>query len=410
MSKKGQPTRYPGVHRISDTSYRVRGRVKNPKTRESVDLDKLVQADDPDQAYQQKLKLLAELDLPRAQAQERPTLRSYATSWLASKLPKLKRSTRALYATIIDNCILDAKFSASVFGEYYVDAITLEDLIEWRDAQSSLETKYGKPPSPVSVNGRIRLLKQVLGDAVVDLKLERDPTLRLESVREGKKRKNSLSAEELSRFLEAAKQHTPQWYPFFYALAFTGLRFGELTNLRWRDIDEKANVIVCETAQWKGHEDETKTGEDRYPPLFPELVTVLREHKAAQLRLRKLKAERDQVVQWDALTINDDDLIFPGERSGRHMHSTSPRKPLFACLAKAGIDRRFTVHGSRHTFNNLLRRSTKDLTLVRSMMGHSEGDGHGKITDRYSDVDTQEKRAAVTGLVLLVGGAGKGAT
>jgi integrase len=227
-------------------------------------------------------------------------------------------------------------------------------------------------------------------------------------VREGKKRRNSLSADELHRFLEAAKQHTPQWYPFFYALAFTGLRFGELTNLRWRDLDEKAGVIVVEAAQWKGQEGETKTGEDRYPPLFPELLTILRDHKTAQLKARKKKAKREQVTQWDALTISDDDLIFVAPRSNKHMHNTAPRKALLACLEAAGIDRRFTVHGSRHTFNNLLRRSTKDLTLVRSMMGHSEGDG--KITDRYSDVGNEEKRAAVTGLVLLVGGAGKGAT
>lgn len=406
MSKKGTPTRYPGVIRISDTTFRVRGRVKNPKTGASTDLDKIIEADDPDQAYQRKIELLANIDHPRAQVQERPTLQSYATSWLASKLPSLKRSTRALYATILDNYVLPVKLSGSKFGDYYVDAITLEDLVEWRDVQLTLETKYGKRASPASVNGRIRVLKQILSNAVIDLRLERDPTLRLESVREGKKRKNSLSAEELHRFLEAAKQHTPQWYPFFYTLAFTGLRFGEITNLRWRDIDEKANCIVCETAQWKGHEDETKTGEDRYPPLFPELLTVLRDHRATQLEARKEKAQREKVTQWDALTIGDDELIFPGERSGKHMHNTSPRKPLAVCLEYAGIDRRFTVHGSRHTFNNLLRRSTNDLTLVRSMMGHAEGDG--SITDRYSDVGAPEKRAAVTGLVLLVGGAGKG--
>lgn len=406
VSKKGTPTRYPGVHRISDTTFRVRGRVKNPKTGESIDLDKLVEADDPDQAYQQKLKLLADIDLPRAQARERPTLQSYANSWYASKLPSIKPSTRELYATILDNYVTPVELSGSKFGDYFVDAITLDDLVQWRDLQLSLDTKYGSPPSPASVNGRIRVLKQVIRDAVADLGLERDPTLRLESVREGKKRKNSLSADELHRFLEAAKQHTPQWYPFFYTLAFTGLRFGEITNLRWRDIDEKAGVIVVESAQWKGQEAETKTGEDRYPPLFPELLTILRDHRAAQLKARKKKAKREQVTQWDALTIGDDDLIFVAPRSNTHMHNTAPRKALLACIEKAGIDRRFTVHGSRHTFNNLLRRSTKDLTLVRSMMGHSEGDG--KITDRYSDVGNEEKRAAVTGLVVLVGGAGKG--
>ena len=44
MSKAGTPTRYPGVTRISDTTFRVRGRVKNPKTGKSIDLDKIIDA------------------------------------------------------------------------------------------------------------------------------------------------------------------------------------------------------------------------------------------------------------------------------------------------------------------------------------------------------------------------------
>jgi integrase len=406
MRKRSKPTRYPGVHNNGDGTYRLRGRTRHTKTGEQIDLDEIVPAKSPLEASQTRARRLAELASAGAPQlpQGRLRLRTYATSWLASKLPKLKRSTRALYAGLLEQYILTGAVEpgGALLGDFFVDAIELTDLVGWRDVQMATPTKYNRPPSPASVNGRIRLLKELVRDAVLDLKLERDPTLRLETLREGRKRRNSLTSDELRRFLEAARELTPQWYAFFYALAFTGLRFGELTYLRWRDIDEARLCARVDGGQWKGHEDTTKTDDVRVVPLFPEFLGVLREHRQRQLEALQKRAKRQRVTNIDACTIGPDDLVFRAPRSRKHMHNTAPRKALAKCLAKAGIDRRFTVHGHRHTANNLLRLSTKDLVLVRSMMGHAEGDG--SISDRYSHVDLDEQRAAVVGLTLIVGG------
>lgn len=402
MRKRSKPTRYPGVHDHEDGTFRLRGRVRHTKTGEVLDLEEKVTAKNPHEAKLIRDRRLAELACEGAPApqQDRPKLEAYVLLWMATKLPKLAPSTRSLYATIFDSYILPP------LGAHYVDAINLGDLVAWRDAQASAPTKYARAPSAVTVNGRIRLLKSVMADATHDLDLKRDPSLRLETLREDTKRKNSLSAAELARFLEAARKHSPAWYPFFYALAFTGLRFGELTALRWRDIDEELMIACVDLAQWKGHEGKPKTKQSRRPvPFDAEFLSVLHAHRAAQLEARKRKAKREQVTAWDALSIGADELVFHSPRALKHMHNTAPRRALTKCLAKAGIESRFTIHGSRHTFNNLLRLHSKDLVLVREMMGHAEGDG--SISVRYSEVELEEQRTARTGLRLVVG-AGKG--
>jgi integrase len=405
MRKRSKTTRYPGVHSNGDGTYRLRGRTRHTKTGEQIDLDQIVSAKDPLEASQTRARLLAELASEGAKPapQSRLRLAEYAESWIASKLPSLKASTRELYVSVLDHYIIAGPLEAGgtvKLGDCFVDAITLDDLVGWRDVQASTPTKYKRPPSPASVNGRIRLLKEIVRAAVHDLKLQRDPTLRLESLREGRKRRNSLTADELRRFLAAVLEYAPAWHAFFYALAFTGLRFGELTNLRWRDINEDGLCVRVDGGQWKGHEDTTKTDDERTVPLFPEFLTVLRAHRARQLEALQKRAKRQRVTNIDACTIGAGELVFRAPRSRGHMHNTAPRRALLKCLAKAGIERRFTVHGSRHTFNNLLRQHTKDGVLVRSLTGHASEE----MTEHYSDVALDEKRQAVVGLTLIVGG------
>jgi hypothetical protein len=74
-----------------------------------------------------------------------------------------------------------------------------------------------------------------------------------------------------------------------------------------------------------------------------------------------------------------------GDRSGGAL-----TKPLKTALKEAGIEKRFTIHGFRRTFNNLLRQATTG-EVVRSMTGHVTE----RMTEHYSHIESHEKRAAV---------------
>ncbi len=68
------------------------------------------------------------------------------------------------------------------------------------------------------------------------------------------------------------------------------------------------------------------------------------------------------------------------------------------CADQAGVDKRFTVHGMRYTFNDLVRRAKVDAVIRRSLTGHVTEE----MQRHYSDVGLDEKRAATAGVIRLV--------
>lgn len=146
----------------------------------------------------------------------------------------------------------------------------------------------------------------------------------------------------------------------------TGLRRGELLQLRWRDIDlPRTNLTV----RGEG----AKTGQTRHVPLNTEVVDVLKKWKPAG-------AEADRFV-FSAST------------------STAPlaeaRKAWAAVLTKAKI-RSFRFHDLRHTFASKLVMAGVDLNTVRELLGRKKI----SMTLRYAHLAPQHKAAAVEKLVM----------
>jgi hypothetical protein len=68
------------------------------------------------------------------------------------------------------------------------------------------------------------------------------------------------------------------------------------------------------------------------------------------------------------------------------------------CLRQAGITKRFTVHGLRYTFTDLVRRANVDAVVRRALTGHVTEE----MQRHYSTVGLDEKRAAIAGVLRLV--------
>ena len=75
---------------------------------------------------------------------------------------------------------------------------------------------------------------------------------------------------------------------------------------------------------------------------------------------------------------------------------------------EAGIEKRFTIHGLRYTFTDLVRRANVDAVVRRALTGHVTEE----MQRHYSTVGIDEKRAAIAGVLRLVptngGGSGGG--
>ena len=97
--------------------------------------------------------------------------------------------------------------------------------------------------------------------------------------------------------------------------------------------------------------------------------------------------------------------MFPS-RVGTLRAPSSLTKAWKRCLKTAGITRRFTPHGLRYTFTDLIRRANVDAVVRRALTGHVTE----AMQQHYSTVGLDEKRSAVASVHRLVQLTNDGAT
>ncbi len=142
----------------------------------------------------------------------------------------------------------------------------------------------------------------------------------------------------------------------------TGLRRGELFNLRWHDIDVTTKTLTVEGTG-------AKSGQTRHMPLNAEALAVLQ--------------------TWRRQT-HDNDLVFPG-KDGECM--TSVKKAWAGILKEARITN-FRWHDLRHDFASRLVMAGVPLNTVRELLGHATLN----TTLRYAHLAPDHKAEAVNRL------------
>ena len=335
------------------------------------EIDRVVTATSLADAAAQRARLRDQAS-PKAPRESRPRVTDCASSWLLSKHAELKPSTAKLYADLLETHVLP------ILGDFYLDAVTREDIYAWRAAQAG---------SPASINSRLRLLRTFFGDVCRERGLpnpaERVKRVVDESTDMDDDRADSkvLTASELAAVLSAIRSCAPQHYPLVLTLALTGCRFGEATALRWTDIDEIAGVIRIRRAQWRGHVGTTKTRKTRTVALAPDLAEALRAHYAG-----RWAKTGGPVSPW----------VFQS-REGGFLHSTMLRRPLARAATVAGLSRVPSAHWFRHTMSDLLRQATTG-QVQRSITGHVTE----AMSEHYSHVAIVEKQEALGRVLQLV--------
>lgn len=138
-------------------------------------------------------------------------------------------------------------------------------------------------------------------------------------------------------------------HPMILLLMNTGMRRGEMFNLRWQDVDfvNKRITVIGNTS---------KTGQTRYIPLNNEAFNVLQ--------------------MWSKQTQREIGFVFIGKNGSRFTNIDKAWKVL---LREAKIND-FRLHDLRHHFASRLVSAGVDLNSVRELLGHSDI----KMTLRYA--------------------------
>lgn len=258
------------------------------------------------------------------------------------------------------------------------------------------------------------VLHQVLDMAVDDAYLRNNPSdnvlkeLKQAHNFDTEKRK-ALTVSEQELFLDFLRRNHQynHWYPIFAVMVGTGLRVGEVTGLRWCDIDLKENFIdVNHTLVYYNHAEngcyfnintpKTKAGVRNVPML--EFV------KQAFIEERKYQIANGIrcSVKIDGYT----DFIFVN-RFGAAQHQGTLNKALRRIIRDCNdevLERkeenpvllpRFSCHSLRHTFTTRMCEAGVNIKVIQDALGHSD---ISTTLNIYADVTKELKKKEFEGL------------
>jgi integrase len=235
-------------------------------------------------------------------------------------------------------------------------------LIEkFKKARRESITRYGRQRSAASVNRELEVLSKVFSLAVDNGIIESNPCLKVNKLRQDNMRKRYLTEEEEERLLNALSGRRAYLKSIVVVAIHTGMRRGELLNLKWQHIDFARGLIYVTN---------TKTGYDRDVPMN----SVVRE---TLLELQQSNAEFEHV--------------FANPKTGVNVKEI--KKGFWAACKDAEItDLRF--HDLRHTTGTRLADVGTDGFAIAEVLGHRSL----QTTKRYTHATELRKRRAVESL------------
>ncbi len=238
---------------------------------------------------------------------------------------------------------------------YFIDSICINYLDEFTsDHATTLQSKlmegnaddYGNTiiPSPKTTNGFISIIKALFKDEVNKAHIDRNPFAHIKNLKEEKPRPEFYTIDELNAFFNVEMKD--EYKNAFLGLLYTGVRFGELANVTWDDIDLTKKLLFVRPKE--NHSLKTNNAQRTLPmpqPLF-DLLNKLSQNKKSE--------------------------VYPfSSVEGKQLKE---RKLLEACKrigTKAGITGRMFLHKFRHTFATMLVQRKVDVTEIQKLMGHA---------------------------------------
>jgi len=215
-----------------------------------------------------------------------------------------------------------------------IDTVTLEDIHDWQYYLVHIERVSWSHFNQMVCALRF-YFQRVRG---VDWPVNHIPFQRMR-----KKLPEVMNKQEVIQVLSESRRN-PRQYAIVATLYSTGLRIGELVNLKITDIDSK-NMLL--------HVRQGKGGKDRKVQLSTDLLGILRDY---------YRSCRVKPAEW----------LFPGRGGHVKMHTSTIQRLVQNLIERAGLDKRITPHTFRHSFATHLLEDGTDLRTIQALLGHSD--------------------------------------
>lgn len=293
-----------------------------------------------------------------ANSRSRITISELAESWIGTKTER-KPKTVAGYRSLLDTLVLPRWGSTSV-GE-----VKHEQVQAWiTEMRSKGVRNESKGLSASRVIQAYQVLNGVLKYAVRLQRIAVNPADGIELPSKTITERVFLSHRQVDQLVSDMEQ----WAPLTLFLAYTGLRWGEATALRARNVDlARGRVQVTESVTRVGKDKiagPPKTHAHRSVPM-PDFVT--------------------EIVEEEMRGLDDDELVF-GHPAGGYLTVEVYR----STFDKHRPDARMTPHDLRHTAASLAIQAGANVKAVQRMLGHATAtmtlDRYGHLFDDDLDV------------------------
>jgi len=234
----------------------------------------------------------------------------------------------------------------SILGGRYLHEVTPLDIEKYK-------LKRKEKVSNATVNRELQCLKHIFKKAIEWGKISSSPAAKVRLLRERNTRTRYLEEEEIKALLEACPSHLK---PIIVTALNTGMRKGEILNLKWKDIDFRQRIICLL---------DTKNNERREIPVNDILFKTL-------LGVRKNSTSPYVFCKKDGTPYSN------------------VRSSFETAKKMAGIGD-FRFHDLRHTFASHLVMAGVGLRTVQVLLGHKTID----MTVRYTHLSPDHKKLAL---------------
>ncbi|MEO0301668.1 MAG: site-specific integrase [candidate division WOR-3 bacterium] len=235
------------------------------------------------------------------------------------------------------------------FGGRYIYEITNLDIENYKKKRLIEGVSYS------TINRELACLRTIFNKAV-EWKILRNNPPKITLYKIDNQRVRYLTLEEINSLINISPE--PLRSIIIIALN-TGMRRGEILNLKWRDIDFKERIITIY---------DTKNKEKRYVPINDTTINTLLGIKTNSLS----------------------EYVFPGKDGKGHISEHYISHLFEKAVERAGI-KDFRFHDLRHTFASYLVMNGVDLKTVQELLGHKTFN----MTLRYSHLSPEHKKLAV---------------
>jgi integrase len=273
-------------------------------------------------------------DLRRPQvAEDDPLFGELAERWYRIRSRQIKAATMRDYKSAMNLYILPQ------FGNCPIKSISYLDIEEF---------KAGLNRSAKRINNILVPMRSVFTMAFKEGIIRDNVMARVDNLRIEEPTINPLSMDEVIKVLECVHPHYRNCLTILF---FTGVRFGEMAALKWKNVHlDRKTARICETLVY-GEEGRTKT-------------------KKSNRDIDLLPPAREALIDQGQPAHKKSDYVFL-DIHGKPLTTDHLREVIWKpAFEKAGIEYRPMMQ-TRHTFATISLSEGENIGWVQHMLGHS---------------------------------------